>query len=137
MNIFVPKGAFGASEYDNELDSVMRKIALACPHNEGDWVEKYGTEFENDVFMMKPYCWCERETCVWCGSCNCPDNAFHYYKNGAEIDFETYHKEFYEFAGKIPHELYKYGTPQYEEYDKAWSKTWKTLNSSLGVKKNI
>lgn len=26
----------------------------------------YGVEFENEVFMMHPFCWCEQETCPWC-----------------------------------------------------------------------
>jgi hypothetical protein len=26
----------------------------------------YGVEFENDVFMMKPFCWCEQDDCLWC-----------------------------------------------------------------------
>jgi hypothetical protein len=26
----------------------------------------YGVDFENDVFMMKPFCWCDREDCDWC-----------------------------------------------------------------------
>jgi hypothetical protein len=26
----------------------------------------YGANFENDVFMMHRYCWCESEDCAWC-----------------------------------------------------------------------
>lgn len=26
----------------------------------------YGAEYENDTFMMRPYCWCERTDCLWC-----------------------------------------------------------------------
>lgn len=27
----------------------------------------YGVDFENDTFMMHPYCWCEKEDkCLWC-----------------------------------------------------------------------
>lgn len=26
----------------------------------------YGQNFENDVFMMHPFCWCERDDCGWC-----------------------------------------------------------------------
>lgn len=26
----------------------------------------YGANYENDVFMMHPYCWCEKEECNWC-----------------------------------------------------------------------
>lgn len=31
----------------------------------------YGENFENDVFMMHRYCWCERSDCEWCRCCNC------------------------------------------------------------------
>lgn len=26
----------------------------------------YGIEYENDVFEMHPYCWCEKDTCLQC-----------------------------------------------------------------------
>lgn len=29
----------------------------------------YGAHFENDVFLMRPYCWCERDDCPWCAGC--------------------------------------------------------------------
>lgn len=31
----------------------------------------YGAFFENDVFMMHPFCWCERADCPWCRGCEC------------------------------------------------------------------
>lgn len=31
----------------------------------------YGVEYENDVFMMHPFCWCERPDCPWCYCCDC------------------------------------------------------------------
>ncbi len=35
----------------------------------GDW--GYGAFYENDVFMMHPYCWCEKMECPWCRACEC------------------------------------------------------------------
>lgn len=26
----------------------------------------YGNSFENDTFMIHPYCWCEEDGCKWC-----------------------------------------------------------------------
>lgn len=26
----------------------------------------YGVDYENDTFMMHPFCWCDQETCKWC-----------------------------------------------------------------------
>lgn len=31
----------------------------------------YGVAFENDVFMMHPFCWCQRWDCPWCRDCGC------------------------------------------------------------------
>ncbi len=31
----------------------------------------YGANCENDVFLMHPFCWCESETCLWCGGSHC------------------------------------------------------------------
>lgn len=31
----------------------------------------YGADFENDVFKMRPYCWCDAPNCPWCGGCDC------------------------------------------------------------------
>ena len=52
----------------------------------------YGAIYENDVFMMHPYCWCEQEDCPWCVGCSCPDEAFTYKVNGEEVDFEGWMK---------------------------------------------
>lgn len=136
VKIILPKGALGADKNDNFLDAMLRKIALACPHDEGDWVEKYGTSFENDVFMMKPFCWCEREDCAWCGGCDCPESSFHYFKSGLEIDSKTYHDEFYDYAGKMPHELYKHGTKEYRDYDKKWLLKIEERNKIYNMKKD-
>lgn len=31
----------------------------------------YGSNFENDVFMLHRFCWCEMGDCPWCRSCDC------------------------------------------------------------------
>lgn len=31
----------------------------------------YGANFENDVFMMHPFCWREEDNCLWCGGSGC------------------------------------------------------------------
>lgn len=36
----------------------------------------YGASFENDTFLMHPYCWCENgATCPWCYGCTCGSNS--------------------------------------------------------------
>ena len=34
----------------------------------------YGEDFENEVFMLHRYCWCEQPDCPWCKSCCCGDD---------------------------------------------------------------
>lgn len=33
----------------------------------------YGADYENGVFLMHRYCWCEEESCAWCGETNAPN----------------------------------------------------------------
>lgn len=69
VTVIVPAGAMGASEWDDSLDTFLRMIAEeATKDKDGEWAEKYGTDFENGTFMMHRFCWCEEETCGWCGS---------------------------------------------------------------------
>jgi hypothetical protein len=43
----------------------------------------YGANFENDVFMIHRYCWCEREECPWCaGDAGPLSNHSHYFSEG-------------------------------------------------------
>jgi len=55
----------------------------------------YGITYENDVFMMHPYCWCEEENCPWCNP-----------KEGERIAPNFYHKksglrvQWYKYIGR-------------------------------------
>lgn len=52
----------------------------------------YGANFENDVFMIHRYCWCERDDCPWCLSCSCDDDAMIYHDaSGQVIDADAYY----------------------------------------------
>ena len=50
----------------------------------------YGAFFENDVFMMHPFCWCEQEDCLWCVSCECSDEIWTYQVDGIPCSFSVY-----------------------------------------------
>lgn len=43
----------------------------------------YGVDYENDVFMMHPYCWCDKLSCPWCGDKEAPN--FHYKPTGGKV----------------------------------------------------
>jgi hypothetical protein len=54
----------------------------------------YGVDFENDIFRMRPYCWCDRDDCAWCLGCTCPDGAELYFlADGTQVDGERFYDE--------------------------------------------
>ena len=70
VHVVMSAGALGADEHDRWLDQSMRELAiLASTDPDGEWAGKYGTTFENDVFLMRPYCWCDLGDCPWCTAC--------------------------------------------------------------------
>ncbi len=110
VSIIVPKGFFGASKYDDELDTMLREIAVATsPDPAKEWAEKYGTNFENEVFMMHQFCWCEQDDCPWCTGCDCPDEAWHWLIDGKEVT----HEEWVDFFKQRVEGL-KVESPEYE-----------------------
>lgn len=50
----------------------------------------YGAYFENDTFMMHPFCWCDQDDCEWCMGCDCPSDAYEYRVEGITVDFEDW-----------------------------------------------
>lgn len=50
----------------------------------------YGGHWDDDLFMMHPYCWCEREDCPWCVGCDCPPKAIHYFVDGQEVNYSEW-----------------------------------------------
>lgn len=45
----------------------------------------YGAVWDDDVFMMRPYCWCGGSDCPWCGGCSCPPEATRHFLDGREV----------------------------------------------------
>ena len=67
FKIILPNGAMGSDASDTALDTFLRQFALK--HEEmGEWAEKYGTCFHNELITMQRYCWCEKEKCPYCWS---------------------------------------------------------------------
>lgn len=50
----------------------------------------YAIDFENNIFKFHPYCWCDREECPYCGGCNCPNSAYHYFVDNNEASEKEY-----------------------------------------------
>lgn len=102
VEIIVPEGMFGAGE-NYLLDSAIRAIAEKYAE-EGDWANKYGVNYENDVFMMHRFCWCDEEDCPWCVGCQCNYNDMMYFVKGKEVTEEEYQKAYNEHFGPAPYE---------------------------------
>jgi len=47
----------------------------------------YGARVDNDVFMMHPFCWCDKDDCPWCES-DAPN--FHHKASGFEVRWYKY-----------------------------------------------
>jgi hypothetical protein len=85
IKVIVAHGAFGRSGDDTQLELMLRDIAIASNPDLTEWADKYGTNFENETFMIHRFCWCEKEDCPWCGGCSCPESAFHYFVDEKEV----------------------------------------------------
>jgi hypothetical protein len=120
LDVIEWRGPDDAAEYDSPIDSLIRKIAEACPHEKIDWVEKYGAKFENDTFLMRPYCWCDESECLWCGGCECTTKVYLYFKDGVRISKEQHNAEWRDYAGSPAGDVYEYGTKAYRDYRKKW-----------------
>lgn len=99
--IIVPQGFLGATDSDTVIDTVIRTISLATSNklpdgNDDYYHEKYGINFENDIFMIHPYCWCEEDNCSWCMRCSC---EMAYFIDDKEVDIQEWidlHKNYTE-----------------------------------------
>ena len=65
LNIVMHKGHDGANPLDSELDTLIRGVSMKHEKN-GEWAEKYGTDYEDDKLRIHRYCWCEKKDCGYC-----------------------------------------------------------------------
>jgi hypothetical protein len=67
IEIHFPSGHLGASTDDDALNLIIR--ALSLKHGQpGEWADKYGTNYEDEIIAIHRYCWCEGDSCPWCAS---------------------------------------------------------------------
>lgn len=76
VTIVVPQSADPDDVVDAHLVAITEAVYKARPDLAGmggclGGEFGYGADFENDVFMMHRYCWCERFDCPWCLACEC------------------------------------------------------------------
>ena len=81
----MPAGMLGSYKGEDRLTSLLRKIAVKYSQDKGEWAEKYGTDFENEDFMMIPFCWCGK-----CPVCDGIVPNFLHIKTGFEVRWYKY-----------------------------------------------
>ena len=76
----------------------------------------YGAQWDGDVFMMRPYCWCEREDCRWCSdsACGCPEGDLVHFVDERPVSSEDYWAANRRIVGPQPSAVAEWGTPEYE-----------------------
>lgn len=105
VQVIMPKGALGASADDSLLDALLRAVAVKYDDDpEMTWASKYGTDFENNEFMMHCYCWCEQDDCPWCAGCDCPSSAYHYFVDDKEVTWDEWMQFFKDEVGPACYE---------------------------------
>ncbi len=90
VQFVMPYGSNGGQS-DLLVEAIIRTIAEFHGH-EGEWADKYGTDIDNEWFMMHHFCWCESETCSWCRETD-PLPNFHY----KPLDFKV---NWYKYIGR-------------------------------------
>jgi len=91
----------------------------------------YGENFENDVFMMHRFCWCESEHCRWCSedACGCPHPHPRYYLDDKQID--DWGKANDTIVAPLPWKIAKRGSPEYKAASRAFDKSIKERDRRL------
>lgn len=96
-----PQGATTDTELG--LVELTRQLRLKTGESGGFGLggrDGYGIDYENDVFMMHHFCWCESEDCKWCGEEEAPN--FVYKPTGASIHWYQYIGRSQKQVGELP-----------------------------------
>ena len=119
IQVFLPQCADDTDALCFYLRGLTKAIGQIDPERQAHGFlggeDGYGAHWDNDVFLMHPYCWCEESTCKWCSetACDCANPAPLFYIDNEEVDSETYWRRNRELVGPLPHEVAKYGTPEH------------------------
>lgn len=85
INIIIPKGA--TTSVEQGLVELTRQLVLKTGQSGGVGLggeNGYGIDYENDVFSLHRYCWCDKSSCKWCNG-NAPN--FFYKPTKCEISW--------------------------------------------------
>src|SRR5271157_1710100 len=92
VRVVVPENALNTKTLlGDRLYDLSKRLAEKNPEKQSHGLLGgefgYGQDFENEVFMMHPYCWCDQEGCKWCSE-GAPN--FEYKKTGFFITWYKY-----------------------------------------------
>ncbi len=90
-NIMVILPAVSRDEFSNGLRELTKAIVEQNPkrHVMGllGGTYGYGARWDDKVFSMHPFCWCEKENCPWCEG---EKPNFHHKRTGFEVTWYKY-----------------------------------------------
>ena len=77
IEIIIPKGATNKIELGlvELTEYLSKKLKIETGYGLGGEFG-YGVDFENNIFMMHQFCWCEKDDCPWCGEEDRPNFIF-------------------------------------------------------------
>jgi hypothetical protein len=67
ITIVLPRQSLtGAAEKLVHLTEQLNKVTDSVAHGFLGGEFGYGAKYENNVFLMRPFCWCGKPDCLWC-----------------------------------------------------------------------
>jgi hypothetical protein len=105
IEVMIPKGA--TTKIENGLVELTKflskKLKIETGYGLGGKFG-YGVDFENDVFMMHEFCWCEQPDCGWCKGVL---SNFLFKPTNCKIFWYKYIGRSQEQRGKLPNDWLK------------------------------
>ena len=92
VKVVVPENALNTKTLlGDRLYALSKRLADKFPEKQSHGLLGgefgYGQDFENDVFVMHQFCWCEKEECKWC---SCEEPNFEFKGTGFSISWYKY-----------------------------------------------
>lgn len=116
IQIIVPATADPIDQLDGALVTLTEQIAKIDPdaaaHGFLGGEFGYGAKFENEVFMMHPYCWCEQKDCLWCtiwlsNEEDCTEEAANAHRKAQENEIRARYGDWAAAYPQAPHFWHK------------------------------
>ena len=105
LTIFLPERS--EDSMSESLRELTRQICLKTDDDGSGGLGGeygYGCNFENSVFAMHRYCWCENDDCKWC---NGEEPNFYYKPSGTCISWYKYIGRDNDIDGSLPDDWFK------------------------------